>query len=220
MNLDAIKNFYTAHKNWVLPAVVAVAVFILAQIGMYSALLFNDNPLPSGASWGVSMLKTSNTPETTGIADESLTAEVLIEKLGIDVPIVWSGSTKDADLEKDLEHGAIHYPGTPRPGEHGNSFVTAHSSDYPWKAGNYKQAFVKLGNLNMGDDIVVVYKKDGAFVYRAQFKVVSKEVVSSTDIRMIEQGDATELTLATCWPIGTNWKRLMVKAELVSLTTP
>lgn len=84
--------------------------------------------------------------------------------------------------------------------------------------GAYKQAFAKLGKLAVGDeDVVVIYKKDGVPVYRATFKVHQREVVKDTDERMIAQTDKKEITLATCWPIGTSWRRIMVKSELVSL---
>lgn len=144
-------------------------------------------------------------------------AEVIIDRLGIAVPIVWSTSVLEADLQKDLELGAIRYLGTPNPGDRGNSFITAHSSGYAWQQGQYKKAFVNLGKLNIGDDdIIVVYKKNGVPVYKAWFKVTEKEVVKATDTRMIEQKETTEMTLVTCWPIGTNLRRLMVKTELIA----
>lgn len=186
---------YQRYKYYILSLIIGVTAYIGSQLIFVPVSFPQYNTVP-------------------------LQADVVIKRLGITVPIVWSTSTKESDLQKDLELGAIRYPGTPNPGDSGNSFITAHSSGYPWQQGQYKTAFVNLGKLKVGDDdIVVVYTKDGLPVYRAKFTVMSKEVVKATDKRMIEQKDKTEMTLVTCWPIGTNLLRLMVKTELVSIET-
>lgn len=203
-------------KKWILPTVVGVVVFIVIQAAIYAGHIFNDNPLPMIASWNVGMLRAYTAMPSEIAVDNTLGAELIIERLGITVPIIWSESTKEADLQKDLEHGALRYPSTPEPGNIGNSFITAHSSDYPWKSGIYKKAFSKLGKLEVGnDDIIVVYKKNGESVRQIRFKVTDKAIVKATDMRMIEQKEKTEMTLVTCWPIGTNLLRLMVKTERI-----
>lgn len=195
--------------KWVLPLLVALTVFVLSQA-------IQDNPLPNIAASSVPALQPESISLRDITLDDTLEAELIIDRLGIAVPIVWSQSTKEADLQKDLEHGALRYPGTPEPGNIGNSFVTAHSSDYPWKSGIYKKAFSKLGKLEVGnDDIIVVYKKNGEFVRQIRFKVTEKAIVKATDMRMIEQKEKTEMTLVTCWPVGTNLLRLMVKTERI-----
>jgi len=213
-------SFYQKYKKWFIPIIIALFVFFISQIIISSALFIQDNPLPDIALPNPAVSPTVQNQPGEIIINDQLEAEVVIPRLLIKVPIVWSTSKNNTSLEKDLENGAIHYPDTPEPGNFGNSFITAHSSDYPWRAGTYKRAFAKLGQLNVNDtDIFVIYKKDGKPVYQAQFKVTEKEVVKDTDTRMIEQRAKTEMTLVTCWPIGTNWRRLMVKTELVSLNT-
>lgn len=213
------KSLDQEHRKWLLPIVVAFIVFITSQAVIIGLAVFQDNPLPSvSLSQPIVLEHSMESVREAIVIDSTLEAEVAISRLGLDVPIVWSTSIKEDVLQKDLEHGAVHYPGTPEPGNFGNAFVTAHSSDYPWKKGTYKQAFARLGKLAIGDDdILVIYKKDGIPVYQATFKVYQKEVVKYTDERMIKQADRTEMTLVTCWPVGTNWRRLMVKMELVSL---
>jgi LPXTG-site transpeptidase (sortase) family protein len=215
-----LRLFIKNHKKWFIPTIIALFVFIFSQIIISSVLLIQDNPLPDIAPTNPVVSPSIQAQPSDTIINDQLEAEVVIPHLSIGVPIVWSTSKNNTSLEKDLENGAIHYPDTPKPGNFGNSFITAHSSDYPWKAGAYKRAFAKLGELSVGDkDIFVVYKKNGKPIYQAQFKVTSKEVVKDTDARMIEQQAKTEMTLVTCWPIGTNWRRLMVKTELISINT-
>lgn len=205
-------------KPWVLPTVVGIIVFIVVQGAIVASSVLNDNPLPTIASWTLGTLRAGTMMPSGSVIDDTLEAELTIQRLGIIVPIVWSTSTRETDLQQDLERGALRYPGTPEPGNIGNAFITAHSSDYPWKKGMYKKAFAKLGKLEVGDDdIIVTYKKDGVVVRELHFKVTMKKVVQATDTEMIEQRDAKEMTLVTCWPVGTNLLRLMVKTQLVEI---
>lgn len=202
---EQIKEIYNKYKQWINPLAVGVGVFITSQLLLVA---FVDNPLPA----------VEQVEEVPASPSSDLEARVHIDRLGIDVPIVWSGSTDKEALEADLQRGAIRYPGTVEPGNAGNAFITAHSSDYPWNPGEYKQAFADLGKLEQGDDdIYVTYYKDGEPVQRAQFRVAFKEIVRADDTRMIEQTEKPEMTLVTCWPIGTAWRRLMVKTELVEI---
>ena len=86
---------------------------------------------------------------------------IIVPKLNLNVPLVtpsyssllredWVGV--EEDIQDALEHGVVHYPGTARPGQAGNFFVTGHSSYYPWADGNYKTVFARLHELNVGDE--------------------------------------------------------------------
>ncbi|PIE00854.1 MAG: hypothetical protein CSA81_13415 [Acidobacteria bacterium] len=44
--------------------------------------------------------------------------------------------------------------------------------------------------------------------------VTSKEEVNPDDVRIFSQSQMQELTLTTCWPLGTSTRRLMIKAYL------
>ena len=70
-----------------------------------------------------------------------------------------------------------------------------------------------LPTLKIGDDIVVTY--DGV-TYK--YVVYDMVVLDPTDLSTLEQQfDDSYLTLVTCVPPGTLWKRLDVKAKLSTI---
>ncbi|MDP3957088.1 MAG: sortase [bacterium] len=71
--------------------------------------------------------------------------------------------------------------------------------------------FYLINKLEVGDDIIVFYKKQ-KFTYRvAGQKTVSPESVGY----LTGSPDKNTLTLMTCWPAGTTLSRLIVVAEQV-----
>lgn len=114
-------------------------------------------------------------------------------------------------FQKELKEGVIHYPGTADPGTVGNVFITGHSSYYPWDDGRYKTIFARLNELTVGDDIVVYYDQK-----KYRYVVREKKEVKNNDVSVLEgDGQRKLLTLMTCSPVGTNFRRLVVTAELV-----
>lgn len=147
---------------------------------------------------------------------------IIIPKIGKNIPLV-NVEHHDADTSnewhkifmKELENGVIKYPGSANPGESGNSFIFGHSSNYPWAKGDYNDVFALLNKLEVGDEIIVYFKQK-KFVYGVKEKlIVNPGHVSSLG------GDANDkqLTLMTCWPLGTAINRLLVVTELKSTTT-
>lgn len=116
----------------------------------------------------------------------------------------------EADIQKSLRNGVIHYPGTALPGENGNVVLTGHSSYYAWDPGRFKDVFSLLHDVKMGDRIVMYFNQK-KFVYEVEkIKIVLPEQVDVLGPTSKEQ-----LTLITCTPIGTNLKRLILTAKLV-----
>lgn len=114
-----------------------------------------------------------------------------------------------ADLSKSL----IHYGGTAFPGRAGNAVIFGHSSlPQFYNPKNYLTIFTKLPSLKKGDKVYVDY--DGiAYTYRIE----EMFEVGPTDIQVLEQRyDNSFLTLVTCVPPGTYFKRLIVRARLIS----
>ena len=75
---------------------------------------------------------------------------IIIPKLNLNIPLItpsyqnllaenWTGV--EEDIQHAVQEGVVHYPGTARPGQVGNFFVTGHSSYYPWCPGKYKNVF-------------------------------------------------------------------------------
>ncbi len=149
---------------------------------------------------------------------------IVIPKLGLNVPLVQPSTAAllrqdwtqvEADIQKALEDGVVHYPGTARPGQAGNFFVTGHSSYYAWGDGDYKTVFARLHELAVGDEYIVYYGGD-----EHRYIVRSKTEVLPSDVTVLDQpADARMATLMTCTPIGTTLRRLIVRAEEVDLVT-
>lgn len=111
--------------------------------------------------------------------------------------------------EPALEKGVAHALGTALPGEGKLIYLFAHSSSPAWKITRYNTIFLRLNELKLGDSITI--NRDGKnYIYT----VTEKKVVSPRDIEFLtEQSSGERLIIQTCWPIGTDWQRLLVFAE-------
>ncbi len=136
---------------------------------------------------------------------------IMIGKIKVDAPIVFSKDIDDKVILEDLKSGVVHYPGTAMPGETGNCFITGHSSNYWWVKSKYNTVFTLLPKLVVGDKVVVYYKQK-KYIY--EVKDVFEVDPNQTDV--LNPTEKPTLTLMTCVPIGTNLKRLIVKAEQIS----
>jgi len=100
----------------------------------------------------------------------------------------------------------------PGSGEGKSIFLFAHSTEQGIAAVRNNAVFYLLGELKNGDPIFI---RRGKKVYT--YIVYRQEVVNAEEIEYLEytEVDKEVLILQTCWPIGTNWKRLLVFAEKV-----
>ncbi len=130
-----------------------------------------------------------------------------IPALGIDKASV---STTDYDLDKHL----VHYGNTPVPSDKGNAVIFGHSTlPQLFNKNDYKTIFAKAYMLKIGDEIIT---EVAGISYK--FKIFSQVVVDPTDTSVFSQNyDNSYLTLVTCTPPGTTWKRLIIKAQLVKI---
>lgn len=144
---------------------------------------------------------------------------IIIPKIGKNIPLLdikqqtVAGHNELEDIfMKELENGVIRYPGSAKPGQSWNTFIFWHSSNYPWLPGQYNDVFALLDYLENGDKIIVYYKQK-KFVYEIQ----GKKVIKPGDISVLKTQSAdSELSVMTCWPVGTALNRLVVNAKLVS----
>ena len=135
----------------------------------------------------------------------SVTAYTLsIPKLGIkDAYVIISGD--------DLNRSLIHYGGTGLPGQYGTAVIFGHSVlPQFYSPNNYKSIFSTLPTLKTGDEIIVRYD---SVAYR--YVVYEMIVTEANDLTPLSQRfDDSYVTLITCVPPGTYWKRLNVRARL------
>ena len=111
----------------------------------------------------------------------------------------------------DLNKSLIHYGGTGLPGEYGTAVIFGHSVlPQFYNPTNYKTIFSTLPTLKTDDEIFVRY--DGV-EYR--YVVYEMIVTEANDLTPLAQRfDDSYVTLITCVPPGTYWKRLNVRARL------
>lgn len=149
---------------------------------------------------------------------------VIIPKLGVNIPLVtpsyssllkedWEGV--EEDIQDALQHGVVHYPGTARPGQAGNFFVTGHSSYYPWAPGEFKTVFARLHELAVGDEYWVYYGGD-----KHRYIITGKKEVKPSDVTVLDQPTNKRTgTLMTCTPVGTTLRRLIISSQEVDPIT-
>lgn len=145
-----------------------------------------------------------------------IAGRIEIPTLSLTAPIIWSQSEDNNQIQKELLNGVIHYPGTAVPFFRGNSYITGHSSFYPWVKSDFKDIFKDLDRLKNGHEIIFHFSLASGKTISAVYGVVSSEVVMPDDEKLFRDFEGYELTLVTCWPVGTDQKRLMVKAHLKS----
>lgn len=127
-----------------------------------------------------------------------------IPKLNIENAVV---STIDTDLSSHL----INFPGTAIPPGKGNAAVFGHSTlPQLFDPKNYKTIFATVHSLVVGDTILVT-SNNLTYSYR----IYSISIVEATDTSYLSQ-DTNEsfLTIITCTPPGTTWKRLIIRSRL------
>ena len=114
----------------------------------------------------------------------------------------------------DLTKSLIHYVPRSMPGEFGNVSIFGHSTlPQLYNEKDYKTIFTYLPSLQKGDSILIDV---GDLKY--EYEVYDMFVVNPDKISVLDQQyDAAYLTLVTCVPPGTFWKRLVVKARLLRL---
>ena len=136
---------------------------------------------------------------------------IVIPKLGANAHIVPSVDPYNVrEYEYALTKGVAQAKGTSVPGEPGNLFLFAHSSENFYVALQYNSIFYLINKLEKGDQILIYY--GGA---KFSYKVTDKKFVNPKDVSYLSvKSIGGTLTLMTCWPPGTDTERLLVFAEL------
>ena len=117
--------------------------------------------------------------------------------------------------QKALTLGVAHAKGSALPSENGNIFIFSHSSENFFEALRYNSIFYLLNKLKAGDIVDLYYKNT-----KYNYKITETKVVNPEDISYLKTTSQEKtLTLMTCYPPGTNFKRLIVIANNVDPQT-
>jgi len=116
----------------------------------------------------------------------------------------------------DLKKGPGHYPGTPLPGQAGNSAVAGHRT-------TYGAPFNRIDELIPGDEILVTTPQ-GAFTYVVIPAPGETEqawyVVSPSQVEVLADVGDNRLTLTACHPEYSAKQRIIVHAVLETAPAP
>lgn len=138
----------------------------------------------------------SSDPGEGGIA-----GRIEISRIGLSVMIL-HGTTPAT-----LRRGAGHIPGTSLPGRSGNTGIAGHRDTH----------FRRLENLRI-DDTLIITAPAGRYLYQ----VVSIEIVSPLDVRVLAPTAEESVTLVTCHPfdfIGSAPNRFIVRARRIDASS-
>lgn len=135
---------------------------------------------------------------------------IIIPKIAANARIIPDVDASNYDLYmKALSIGVAHAQGTKFPGEGGNVYLFAHSTDNFWNVGRYNAIFYLLKELGVGDEIDVFYQG-----HRFIYQVSKREIVEPDNVKyLVEPTISERVTMQTCWPPGTTLKRLVVIAK-------
>lgn len=145
------------------------------------------------------------------------TATLVIDSIGVHAPIVFNVPDNNDLIYNNLEKGVVHYSNTPKPGEPGAAIMLGHSSAYPWYKGNYGAVFALLSKLKVGDRFYIQYDDNRSFVYEMSQAIIFNPFENDQRLVDIENATGSTVILISCYPVGTNYKRIAVQARLVQI---
>jgi sortase A len=146
---------------------------------------------------------------------DSMRIEPVDTSFGIVIPKIQANAKviKDVDPDNSFEYqqkltlGVAHARGSAYPGG-GNTFIFAQSAGNFYDAGKYNAVFYLLNKLETDDPIYLFYQNR-----KIAYKVAEKKIVEASQVQYMDTNtNKSSLTLMTCWPPGTTFKRLIVVA--------
>ncbi|MDB5178731.1 MAG: putative sortase [Patescibacteria group bacterium] len=189
------------------PLVMAIGIFALVLLLFKAPVVLSQ----LGYSLGSKPAPAANIPPIAASEVVPAANTLSIPKINIQAPVIYEPSVKEADVQRALQSGVVHYGNTAAPGQTGNVALFGHSSNDWWEPGNFKFVFVLLDKLAPGDRITMDYNSQ-RFVY----EVTGSRIVEPTAVDVLNPTAEPTLTLITCTPPGTSLRRLVVTAKQVS----
>ncbi|HUD44941.1 MAG TPA: class E sortase [Patescibacteria group bacterium] len=193
-------NFVSSNLASPIPKAAIITSTSLQSLLKNSTDIFHPVDYSNAANWY---------PNFTGVNQTSShqTFYLSIPKLGISNATV---TNADNDLDKHL----VNYSGTAFPPAKGNAVIFGHSTLPQWfDPHNYKAIFATVHTLEIGDKLIV-NENGAAYTYT----IDNIYIVDADDVSPLEQQyDTSYLTLITCTPPGTTWKRLIIHSRLQNL---
>jgi len=114
-------------------------------------------------------------------------------------------------VDTDIDHHLVQFPGTAFPPNKGNTAIFGHSTlPQLFNPTNYKTIFANALQLKVGDTIEATVNNT-LYTYH----IVNITITDPQDTSYLaQQNDESYITIITCTPPGTIWKRLVIRAKL------
>lgn len=149
-------------------------------------------------------------PATPAPAEGEPVGVIQIPKIGLERIIVQGVS------KPDLKKGPGHYPGTPLPGQAGNSGIAGHRT-------TYGAPFNRVDELKSGDEITITYVTGAEFTY--SYRTTEIVTPDRTDVLQAKDFDGdgetdNMLTLTACHPKYSARERIIIRARLEEAPIP
>lgn len=206
---------FKLHHLGLLLILFAVIIFLY----LYSPLLKNEvnyfftSKFNSNQNTKIQITESNNKiPKTITPVDRNFT--IIIPKLNINTKVIKNVNPYDSkEYQVALSKGVAHAITSALPGDNKNIFLFAHSSDNFLNANRYNSIFYLLYKLKPSDSIYLVYNSK-IFEYR----IGKISYVSANEVSYLESKNTNSetLTLMTCWPPATTFKRLIVTAKYIN----
>jgi sortase A len=139
--------------------------------------------------------------------------KLLIPKIGLEAEVIANvDPLNKAQYATELKKGLAHARGSGFPGEGKTVYIFGHSTNYEWYVKELNALFYLLKELEVGDEVKVVFGAENF-----SYKVGEKKIVGASETSVLsEEAGKERLVLQTCWPPGTTYKRLLVMAYPVN----
>ncbi|MDP3963076.1 MAG: sortase [bacterium] len=134
--------------------------------------------------------------------------ELYIARIGVRTPVVVSDTSLQA-INGALAHGVVQWPGSANAGEGGTTVILGHSSAPLSYRGKYGAVFSLLEKLEPGD-VITIQAPGALYTYTVRDQVILDPKKEQPDL--LKQ-DGETLVLVSCWPVGTNWQRIVIRAD-------
>ena len=137
---------------------------------------------------------------------------IVIPKIGANARIIPQVNPNNSNIYQiALTKGVAHAKGTALPDQIGNMFLFSHSSVNLLEATRYNSVFFLLSKLIKNDEIDIYYKG-----LKYKYQVTEIKTVDAKEVSYLNpKSEEKTLTLMTCWPPGTTFKRLLVIAKSI-----
>jgi LPXTG-site transpeptidase (sortase) family protein len=138
---------------------------------------------------------------------------LVIPKIGINAQVFPEVNANDSrEYAPLLTKGVAHAQGSALPGQEGNVFIFAHSSDTPLNITRYNAIFYLIDKLE-NDDQIFLYYQNKRYLYR----VSDKKILSPGKVaEYLNQLEGETVTLQTCTPPGTRINRLLIIGQIIN----